>query len=371
MQGQWKGESTSNGKRFEIILDAEVRQTTLSGSILAYNKDDLRERIYGQIQSCEISNNSALAVAHVNFVNPETNGLIYWQDIPKHFPQTPIATLAQIRLTQRGDLIDLSFNSNIGTAGNITLSTTDPTRPSQLNAIKMTWQEFKDYALGLDHRKHIFRGQRETWRLRSHYHRAGGGDLWKYLMTHLPELRRHISAQTRHLFDLTKPEEYGALLHLAQHHGFPTPLIDWSNSPFVASYFAFHRISNIEADSENNEKHTRIFIFDREAWLDRYNQINAIALMPPNLSLYEFMAIENPRLLPQQALSAVTNVNDVEDYISMREAESGVIFLSAIDIPHSERRKVMRELALMGITASTLFPGLDGVCEELRERLFE
>jgi hypothetical protein len=30
----------------------------------------------------------------------------------------------------------------------------------------------------------------------------------------------------------------------------------------------------------------------------------------------------------------------------------------------------MRELALMGITAGSLFPGLDGACEELRERLF-
>jgi hypothetical protein len=30
----------------------------------------------------------------------------------------------------------------------------------------------------------------------------------------------------------------------------------------------------------------------------------------------------------------------------------------------------MRELALMGITAGALFPGLDGSCEELRERLF-
>jgi hypothetical protein len=30
----------------------------------------------------------------------------------------------------------------------------------------------------------------------------------------------------------------------------------------------------------------------------------------------------------------------------------------------------MKELALMGITAGSLFPGLDGACEELRERLF-
>jgi hypothetical protein len=30
----------------------------------------------------------------------------------------------------------------------------------------------------------------------------------------------------------------------------------------------------------------------------------------------------------------------------------------------------MKELALIGITAGSLFPGLDGACEELGERLF-
>ena len=45
-------------------------------------------------------------------------------------------------------------------------------------------------------------------------------------------------------------------------------------------------------------------------------------------------------------------------------------YLTAIDIVVKERETVMRELALMGVAAGALFPGLDGSCEELRERLF-
>ena len=30
----------------------------------------------------------------------------------------------------------------------------------------------------------------------------------------------------------------------------------------------------------------------------------------------------------------------------------------------------MKELALMGINAGSLFPGLDGACEQLKERYF-
>jgi hypothetical protein len=42
----------------------------------------------------------------------------------------------------------------------------------------------------------------------------------------------------------------------------------------------------------------------------------------------------------------------------------------AIDLPVSERSIVARDLAMMGITAGSLLPGLDGACEQLKERFF-
>ena len=45
--------------------------------------------------------------------------------------------------------------------------------------------------------------------------------------------------------------------------------------------------------------------------------------------------------------------------------------MQAIDLPATERREVMRELGLMGINAGSLFPGLDGACQQLKERFFE
>lgn len=45
--------------------------------------------------------------------------------------------------------------------------------------------------------------------------------------------------------------------------------------------------------------------------------------------------------------------------------------MRAVDLPVGERKKVIRELGYMGITAGSLFPGLDGACEELKERNFE
>lgn len=81
--------------------------------------------------------------------------------------------------------------------------------------------------------------------------------------------------------------------------------------------------------------------------------------------------LENERLIPQQAVSTITNVDDVETYIRNRELESAAVYLSAFDLPVHERHRVMTELSYMGITAGSLFPGLDGACEELRELNFD
>ena len=72
-------------------------------------------------------------------------------------------------------------------------------------------------------------------------------------------------------------------------------------------------------------------------------------------------------MIPQQAASTVTNVDDIEAYIRSKE-HSGKTYLTAIDLPMRDRKHVIRELGYMGITAGAMFPGLDRACEELRER---
>ena len=76
-------------------------------------------------------------------------------------------------------------------------------------------------------------------------------------------------------------------------------------------------------------------------------------------------------MVPQQGLLTISNVDDIEGYIAEHEEARGKKYLEAIDLPASERAQVMTELRMMGITAGSLFPGLDGVCEQLREQNFD
>lgn len=81
------------------------------------------------------------------------------------------------------------------------------------------------------------------------------------------------------------------------------------------------------------------------------------------------MPLENERAVSQQSVSTVTNVDDIETYIQSAD-QAGAQYLRVVDLPVLDRTNVMQQLRLMGITASSLFPGLDGICEQLRELKF-
>jgi hypothetical protein len=138
----------------------------------------------------------------------------------------------------------------------------------------------------------------------------------------------------------------------------------------VGVFFAYQKVKNSEARKATANDKVRIFMFDQMLWRNTFNQIPKVTSCQPHFLIQEFIAIDNERLVPQQSISTITNIDDIESYIRSKEApERG--YLQVIDLPMSERPDVMRELSIMGITAGSLFPGLDGTCEELKERNFD
>lgn len=206
--------------------------------------------------------------------------------------------------------------------------------------------------------------------MRTSFHRAGRADLQTFINNDIQGLLKHLSARTKHVFNLDVPDENGAFFNLVQHHGYPTPLLDWTYSPFVAAFFAYRNISNSSAANTKPSNCVRIFMFDQAEWINDWEQILMVSTNVLHLSIGEFLAIENERMIPQQAASTVTNIDDVESYIRNKHPNKKE-YLWAIDIPVNERPQVVSELSSMGITAGSLFPGLDGACEELKERNFE
>ncbi len=194
-----------------------------------------------------------------------------------------------------------------------------------------SWEDFKAFVTGLEHRRFIFRGQQQPLRLRTGFHRSGRAVLQRFLSEDIRALHRHLTLRTSHVFNLSIPDENGAFFNLVQHHGYPTPLLDWTFSPFVASFFAYHRIRNSDARSSQDEK-IRIFIFDQKAWQEKYPQLIHLTWRRPHFSIMEFIAMNNERLIPQQSISTITNVDDIESYIRSKSTEE-IQFLRIVDLP--------------------------------------
>jgi hypothetical protein len=306
----------------------------------------------------------------IQAIDRKSSKAVPWKSIQAEFP--PDITFAEYAYVQGScdqTTLTLSWNTNTGVTGSCVLPRSKSDRPSEIPAQDMDWDAYKEHAIKLASARPLFRGQNKPWRLRTTFHRSGRANLHIFVYKDIPILHRHLSSRTTHVFKLEDQEEFGAFLNLAQHHGYPMPILDWTYSPYVAAFFAYRGITNEQAADSPVEAKVRILVFDSELWTRSLKPVTLIVHPQLHVTIREFISIENERMIPQQAASMVTSVDDIETYIRGRETGT-TKYLKAIDLPVRERKQVIRELSYMGITAGSLFPGLDCACEELAERNF-
>ena len=369
MKGQWVG--TYEGSNFGNII-INVDETTDFFRGVAYINDN-NLNFPGSVIAFETPTKKRTIEFEVNVfpINPINGMADNWENVQKHFlPNTIFPITAKVKIKWGTKELKISWKTNIETYGNATIHKSLSNQPSELVPLKKSWSHYKKYASEIEGRQYIFRGQNKPWRLRTSFHRHGRTDLVKFINDDISTLHKHLSARTKHIFNLQIPDENGAFFNFVQHHGYPTPLLDWTYSPYVAAYFAYRGISSADAKKANKNDCVRIHILDQLNWRKDFIQINQLLTSNLHFSISEFIAIENERIIPQQAISSVTNIDDIETYIKKLE-ENGKTYLTAIDLPIKERDKVISELQHMGITPGSLFPGYDGTCEEIKQRLFK
>lgn len=371
MDGQWYGRFQGDQNSGQIIVNLDDRGDHYSGTVEAHSDDKQMPNSFVRVKTIDKSD-TALLHLDVMALHPKTGDPSPWSSVSSFFSKNivfPRNLDANVHLKK--DVLHLSWCTDVGTAGEADIPRSQAAEPSMLQPIAeiKNWSDFKIFVESIEYRKCIFRGQSKPYRLRTGFHRTGRSDLNRYMSEDIPALHRHVSYKTKHFFNLGMTQENGAFFSLAQHHGFPTPLLDWTYSPFVGAFFAYRAIRKSDALTASPAQKVRIFVFDYKQWKADWTQLLKVTGRPPHFSIAEFVSLENERLVPQQSIFSVTNMDDIEAYVRSKES-AGRVYLRAIDLPVSERQAVMRELNMMGITAGSLFPGLDGVCEELRERHF-
>jgi hypothetical protein len=370
MQGQWVGQffANSNGN---ILLDIDDLGTHYGGYAVLRPVEETSPTVFVKFRTHEQADVATLTVTPLTLdrqFNPQP-----WSVVQAQYPGVQFPDRADFTLRLDNGSLFVNWITNHG-EGVAQIGPSHASLPSTYVAVEdvTDWNSFSEHVRSLPPYDFIFRGQgNNSWRLRTSFHRTGRSNLIRYSQQDMQAVQKHLSARTRNLFNLSDPLQYGAFVSLIQHHGYPTPLLDWTHSPFVAAYFAYRGINNETARNAREDAKVRIFMFSKVEWARDQFQITKLAPLYAHFSIIDALAIENPRMIPQQGIATITNVDDIERYIHHMETPANKTYLQVFDLPVRERPRVMRELAIMGVTAGSLFPGLDGACEELRERFFE
>ncbi|MBI2398906.1 MAG: FRG domain-containing protein [Xanthomonadales bacterium] len=235
---------------------------------------------------------------------------------------------------------------------------------------KIDWNAFKAIAsadLSADG-AYIYRGQRDAlWTLKTSIHRTSivqsPSDIAAFPNVVLPIVHEAIESWTGRKWNLSDPLELAQFGAFLQHNGFPTPLLDWTYSPYVAAYFAFESVNHFQPQSES----VAIYSFKAETWCKLFTQIYDYADQSPHVSVLRPRMIGNHKLAIQQGCFTWTNVSDIEAHIRGHEAQTNQQFLIKYELDVRERPRVIKELALMGISAIQLMPSVESVCKKALE----
>lgn len=236
-----------------------------------------------------------------------------------------------------------------------------------MNTIECSWVQFKQ-AIGnqiIIDKRFIYRGHCDSsWALKTSLHRTGQWktpDDIKFYMEHIvPLVHESVAAWEGRKRNLADQFELAQFLAYLQHYGFPTPLLDWTYSPFIAAYFAFEGINHFEPQCD----HVAVYAFDKDLWLRIYKQSHDYNDKDVHVSVLEPSFVGNPKQFLQQGVFMYTNLEDIESHINQHQ-KNGTIFLQKYRMYCSERSSALRELRLMNITAMQLAPSIDSVCKKV------
>ncbi len=368
--GQWTGETEASPPA-RVVLDLDH---SVSGSAGFAYHFSLTQQMPSTV--VEVSLNStrrefSFSAKPFPF-DSQTGRIFFGSDFAIRFPGVTFSSRIELnfkRLDQ--NRMSIQWQSDIGENGRCELTRTVMPTSSLLEAESSvwSWNTFKAMASTLKFRDFIFRGQSRDYPLQTAFHRTRRKSLQYFLNNDVRELHRAITGISNYIFDLSKPDDLGAFLSLAQHHGYPTPLLDWTYSPFVAAWFAYEGVLNDRKRKNRREEKVRIYSLDRML-MSKFTQFQHITNIVPHTSILETLSIENRRAIPQQGVLMLTNVQDVEQHLFDLGSPHGISFLRAFDLPVSDVEDALNDLAMMGITRSTMLPGIDSICFDLRQRLF-
>jgi hypothetical protein len=222
----------------------------------------------------------------------------------------------------------------------------------------------------------LFRGQSDaTWSLATTLERFHSGEItqsrYRAIIDDLKiSVETALESELRNDPRFEENAEYGPssdypIMIYARHHGFPSPLLDWTRSWFIALFFALANAKEAEGGR------AAIYVYREHCGSGKSNKLGK-----PHIVGWGPYVRAHPRHFHQQAEYTVCGLKkrDGSFVYASHEAAFGANTenqdaLWKLTVPWSEKRRILHELHLMNVNAFTLFGSVDSLMGTLAFRL--
>ncbi|MBP3656935.1 MAG: FRG domain-containing protein [Clostridia bacterium] len=224
----------------------------------------------------------------------------------------------------------------------------------------------------------IYRGAADReWDLSPSLNRVCGHDL---------SLETHVFRQFRKYgyAELAGYEGFWSLLPVAQHHGLPTRLLDWTYSPMVAAHFATEDTDYYDRDGviwqlDVKQFHSHLPSMLRSKLEEHDSSIFTIGMLEKTVQDFRMMQSlsDEPFALFFEPSSMIDRI--VNQYALFSVVSDPAVLLSEIIdskqikcrkliIPKEVKLEIRDKLDYINISERMIYPGLDGVCKWITRR---